>query len=558
MTKRPILPASGSGSGRVRASRPSLVDKARKLMRGYRSDEDGALVVFSMFMLIGILVVTGLGLDLMRLETNRARVQATLDRAVLAAASKTQTRDPQVVVEDYFAAAGLSDNLDTVTVTEAFGVRTVNATASSRVSTSFLRLVGINAFNTTAAGAAKEAIVNLEVSVVLDISGSMGWNGKIGKLQVAANDFVDTVFDASDPGATSMSIVPYASQVNAGADLLAQYTTTGEHSYNNCVDFNDADFTTTALATDQLLQRSGHFDPWSPYSWGTTPYYRVCRTDAGTAITPLSGDRLELKDAIDALSAGGNTSLEIGMKWGSALLDAGTQPVVSNLVGLGVVDSTFMDRPDTFGQDDAMKVIVLMTDGQNTTEYVLKDGVRDGLSDVWYDVDTGRFSIWGSPDEDNGWGAAAVCNYGDAFAEDDPCQDWGFFTPHNHDWNAAPTGTDPKRLTYPELWALSSVSGHAYMRYQMTGDASDYYGWKSVYDAVEPADKNARTLAICEAAKNAGIMVYTIGFEVTDYSAGLLETCATSPSHNFRVEGVDINYAFQAIAGSINVLRLTK
>ena len=63
---------------------------------------------------------------------------------------------------------------------------------------------------------------------------------------------------------------------------------------------------------------------------------------------------------------------------------------------------------------------------------------------------------------------------------------------------------------------------------------------------------------ICTAAKNEGIVVWSIGFEVTNYSASVMQDCASSPSHFFRVEGVEITEAFEAIAKQINQLRLTQ
>ena len=63
---------------------------------------------------------------------------------------------------------------------------------------------------------------------------------------------------------------------------------------------------------------------------------------------------------------------------------------------------------------------------------------------------------------------------------------------------------------------------------------------------------------ICDAAKAQGIVVWSVGFEVTDYSAGIMQNCASTPSHFFRVEGIEIADAFEAIAKQINQLRLTQ
>ncbi len=64
--------------------------------------------------------------------------------------------------------------------------------------------------------------------------------------------------------------------------------------------------------------------------------------------------------------------------------------------------------------------------------------------------------------------------------------------------------------------------------------------------------------SICTAAKNERIVVWSIGFEVSDHGANVMRSCASSPSHFFRVEGVEISDAFEAIAKQINQLRLTQ
>jgi len=45
---------------------------------------------------------------------------------------------------------------------------------------------------------------------------------------------------------------------------------------------------------------------------------------------------------------------------------------------------------------------------------------------------------------------------------------------------------------------------------------------------------------------------------VTDYSAGVMQKCATTPSHFFRVNGLSIKDAFTSIANDISKLRLTQ
>ena len=60
--------------------------------KGFLRREDGNLIIFSLFMIVGMLLFTGIAIDVMRSEVARTKLQNTLDRAVLAAADLDQTQ----------------------------------------------------------------------------------------------------------------------------------------------------------------------------------------------------------------------------------------------------------------------------------------------------------------------------------------------------------------------------------------------------------------------------------------------------------------------------------
>ena len=95
---------------------PALRGALSTRLDGFRKDESGSLLIFSLFVFVAMLCVAGLAVDFMRVETQRVRLQSTLDRAVLAGASLEQTLDSETVVRDYFERAGLSEFLDSVDV----------------------------------------------------------------------------------------------------------------------------------------------------------------------------------------------------------------------------------------------------------------------------------------------------------------------------------------------------------------------------------------------------------------------------------------------------------
>jgi hypothetical protein len=189
--------------------------------------EDGTITTFALMIFILMVAVAGIAIDIMRYETQRVQLQYTLDRSVLAAASVTQPLNPVDVVENYFEISGLENYRLTIDVEEGLNFRRVEAYAELEINTLFMHMFGVRVLTSPAEGAAEERIRNVEVSMVLDISGSMGWNSKLTNMQNAAREFVTTVLQAneSDSGnLVSISIVPYNGMVNLGEPLESVFT----------------------------------------------------------------------------------------------------------------------------------------------------------------------------------------------------------------------------------------------------------------------------------------------------------------------------------------------
>ena len=88
--------------------------------------------------------------------------------------------------------------------------------------TQLSHMLGLAEMTAPAASAAEERVDSVEISMVLDVSGSMD-GSRINRLRPAAISFVDTVLALSDDEDVSISIVPYATQVAAGETLLNQF-----------------------------------------------------------------------------------------------------------------------------------------------------------------------------------------------------------------------------------------------------------------------------------------------------------------------------------------------
>ncbi|WP_165899097.1 TadE/TadG family type IV pilus assembly protein [Rhodovulum steppense] len=582
-------------------------------MTGFRRDEAGGLIIFSLFILVAMMLTAGLAIDFMRYEQTRTRLQNTMDRAVLAAASLSQTQDAEAVVRDYFEKAGLADYLGPIKVEEDLSsgtaaYRKVRVSAGATLRPIFLSFVGMNEMPVITSSTAEEGISDLEISMVLDVSGSMGWaaasgNSRIHDLKEAAKDFAyhmqcnpNASRGSGKPcevehGKVSISIVPYSEQVNAGPHLLSLFNVTDEHASSHCVDFSADDYTRVGLgdyvsdpfsglppAPQDVLARTGHFDPWLAYN--RTPDSWSCNIQSERWITPLIDSHTDAYDAIDTLVAQGNTSIDVGMKWGAALVDPGIRSVVDSLTSTPVatgssemlVDPALRGRPYNYAQSYNAKAIILMTDGVNTAQHYLKNQYRDGPSVVWhYDKADGTpgdpvYSVYNASRNQYRWvnknSSDFKSGWFDSVYIGEPEQSCSNQTVTYYDpwwrlrtrteWVCTETGPPngtPRQLTYPEVW--STFTTRWFSRFNWLENPVLSHG---------TVVKDDRLMDICNAAKQRDILVYTIGFEIEGDSGEeeLLGKCATTINHFFLADGLNLSDTFGAIASSLNQLRLTE
>ena len=577
---------------------------ARRLNKFMRA-EDGSMIIFSLFIFVMMLVATGLAVDLMRYETNRTQLQGTLDRAVLAAADLEQPLPAKDVILDYFEKAGMGDliSADDITVDEGLNYRLVSADTEVDVPMLFGGLLNVfrggsaeayepvtPVLSAPAASTAEERIRDVEISLVLDISSSMLSNNRFENLKPAARDFVSTTLGKNvdaNGGLVSVSMIPYSAVVNPGPAIANQINLQNTHNYSACPIFEDADFSSAAFDLTRTYERLGHFDYGASYA--ATPIAQPwCFAGTQNQIVAHSTDIRELHIAIDALSPFGNTAIDLGAKWAAALLDPGMRGVVGNIVG--PADLAF-GRPLDGGSADVQKVIVLMTDGQNTTEYDLDDDYRgainfkEDLSFIWInyadatqriaDAALSQFSVQvrgldtptDRSDDKFYW-----LDQGSYDSANPPVHDHpqGYDSYQTEAFGARVPGrsvlysTTVAHLSWQDIfanWVYSRVNNTLLREpYRNGWLSSGYYSAsdRAVTAIVGGSAADERLDAICDAAKDQNTVIYTVAFEAPSHGEATLASCASSPSHFFRASGTDISAVFNSIAGDIAQLKLTQ
>lgn len=337
----------------------------------FHSDERGSIAIIFGISLLMILFAIGLGLDTAQAVRVSGKVSSALDAASLAAAramsennlSSAEAKafavnffkgqmaglggggdlagDPNVQVTDG-AGAGFSWTNFNTDIDPATG--TVTVTADISVPTSFARLMNIKNVSFTRTSTTVFKMRNVELAMVLDITGSMSGQ-KIADLKLAAKDIVDIMLPAGKPALNRIALAPYSASVNAGP--YAALASDGA-SLDGCVVERDGAHAFSDDAPNSGRYFNAENDPPS------NPKY-VC---SPAEIMPLSADAATVKTTIDDLGVGGWTAGHIGLGWGWYLISPNWTPVWPAA-----------SDPKPYADPDTIKAIILMTDGEFNTSY---------------------------------------------------------------------------------------------------------------------------------------------------------------------------------------------
>jgi hypothetical protein len=605
--------------------KPHLAAKAR-LTRFLRA-EDGVLTVLGLLFFVAMLLCAGVALDMIRSEVDRARLQSSIDRAVLAATTLQETGDAREIAESYLRADGVDLRRVTITAQTDVDSRRVEIETVSLTPTYFMSALGHDVLVNPVSSRAEQELTELEVSLVLDTSGSMS-GAKTAALKAAAQEFVQTLLESSAVE-TSISVVPYNTRVNVGAELASHLNMTVQHTLSACAMFpSTADYETVALDPAAEIERMAHFNRTWNHNWNNPGVEADanCPTDDHEAILPWSNDVGALRAMIGGIGADGSTAIPLGAKWGLALLDPSTRPVAEAILARQQAaaadaslprptlsfDAELAGRPYAYDRAGSLKALVLMTDGMNRyqrdiaadrkhgpsgvfvhrsdlTVPVLGNGGAFGIDDI--DGDSRWSASWAATrGQSQDWAAQGGAYAGYPWWDDADRRNWTawdgqgtaadgstttprysvwseerdqFWIPHLKRYQAEPFGgTDAIELGFAEFWAAFS-SRHIGQRLLKTSDGLDratynYYA-KAVVDMENPASQDADLARVCAAARDRGIVIFTIAFQAPAGAQRVLQNCSDGSSgFHQNVESLDIGSAFDDIISSITRLRLTQ
>lgn len=415
-----------------------------RLLGGFRRDERGVVAIYAAFGMFFLMFSTGAVVDYSVMLKEKARLQAALDNGLLAAIqNEPPVRDKNESNSSYkrklekyrkkitsFLKDYLSENLKyangrkpyaddldiELKVDEKTGA--LRASAGMKINPLFTRVLFAEGWRVGALAEARAGYGMVEVALVLDTTGSMSLNNRIGQLKVAAKEFIETL--RKTIGSTQgrqrfrVAIVPYAQYVRIdtrfkNADWIdrrnMRYVGTSDHkvSYRKCwyryTCLRYEPRRTRCHTTSEGVRRCHSYRPCARYKrklircgkasytvkWqgcvgsrnepynltdGNYSTYKVAALKGVACpykITPLTpiDDRgyRSLSRQINVLKTYGSTYIPAGLIWGWRVL-SGKAPYTE-----GADDATVKDKA-------VRRIIILMTDGYNTTspKYPLHTG----------------------------------------------------------------------------------------------------------------------------------------------------------------------------------------
>ncbi len=413
-----------------------------RLVRRFGRNEDGGVAMLFGLLIIPLTAFVGLAVDFGRVYSVSSHNQVALDSAALAAGRVAQVETSDVVNKASAAATtyfNQSKPKDVVSSTLEFSPNAAQTqftvTATSWVRTPFLGALNflfhqgsdaaapagcqgnhyaclkITTTSTAELKAGGNGESSLEISMVLDVTGSMSGSAgsgqtKLEALKLAAKDLIDiVVWDDQSTATSKLAIVPFADAVNVGTAAVAnsvrgnlktgscltssspctswtwgtpatwykftKASGSGSYTYkvsDRCVSERTGTNAYTDVAPSAAADKVG---PVYSGTNGTTDCSLVDTSDVEiNSIQPLSTDKTMLKRRIDKLDYAGSTAGHIGAAWGWYMLSP----------NWGSYWSSSSSAAQAYGTSQLKKIMILMTDGDYNTQFCKGARAKDSYN----------------------------------------------------------------------------------------------------------------------------------------------------------------------------------
>lgn len=326
---------------------------------------DGTIAVLGGLLMTTIIIFGGLAVDYGRAFSDHTALRAAADGAVLAAARALQT-NPSLdegqlsnIADSYFAANAGSikfEGASPLTATFQINGNVVQATVTSEVPTTLLRIAGLNSIPVGVLSAAQIGGFAGEIAFVLDNSSSMSGSEHLAMLD-ATRALIDKLTTNKTNTNVKIGLVPFSKYVRVA--MPGQYVLGGTPNvtWSNCTGdrrypYNLQSSTPTTAETGSLWGRTGSSNVID------VDEYDDCdvNTPPSLLLRPLSTDHTTTDSQVAAMVVGSGTNIFVGMQFGWHIL----------------TPKGIWNDAAPFGQ--TKKYVILLTDGRQNQRSSGADG----------------------------------------------------------------------------------------------------------------------------------------------------------------------------------------
>ena len=338
-------------------------ESLRRLVADFRGARNGNVAIMFGLAIIPLVGAVGVALDYSRASNTRTGLQAALDAAALILSKEAQglTEAQLLARAESVVKANLPNpNIKDLVITPNF--------TSPQLGSFKLTLSATGTVDTTVAGlwqptmgvgTTSEVVwgmKRLELALALDNTGSMRSSNKMTELKKAAKNLLTTLQKAAKkPDDIKIAIIPFDTGVNIGTSYknndwfdYDQLDCNGNQSGKGCNANNWKDYWAGCVR-----DRTYPYDTQdNPPNSTDTKFPVVPDCGSLTKMLPLSNDWAALNSKIDQMQPNGMTNVTIGLVWGWHALTTGAPLSEASAP-----------------KEDLDKVIILLTDGDNTESW---------------------------------------------------------------------------------------------------------------------------------------------------------------------------------------------
>ena len=512
----------------------------------FRRDARASTVTWFALSLPIVLMFVGAAVDYNNESTYRTQLQAAVDSAAIAAAvAQAAGKDPVATAQEYVANNFNPPPGQTISSSATMNMRamTVSVTASGSVPTYLMKLFGYASLPIDAiASAIVGSNTATEVSIVFDTTYSMSaldTNG-LTKLENAKADAVQLVQaimtnQSGQPNPNvRVGLVPFGVYVNiknaaeqsleaAGKTQTQAWAelTTSTTSHSNQGTYNVGAYNPLPWLTNTNTNKTYASVTTENYTPSTcVPDYWVTETCYNDTIPYDCSHEQYTCTRGHYIST--TTSLEsFNYSWSGC---------VSTIPNGGDLTDTISSSNPVWGIENYACASSLQRLTNNKTSLINQINALTAYDDTYI----GEGLIWG----------------------------WRVLSPNSPFSDGGPYHSTTRKILILMTDGVNTNEPNPTLLYPQ-GAASPkfgpgYYANNSSNSVDGQGDANTRQ--VCANIQNAGIIVYTVAFEVTNPTIkSILQRCATSPSAFFDAGNInDLQTAFQAIGNSISAVHLTQ